>query len=305
LVLLVLFAVVLAGCGTQTEELVLTAPPASTDAPIVQSTVRPTRSQTISPSPTVLPTKAVGVLESLDGKYKIQSSDWNNFEIVSVDGTQLWTYSYENKFDAGEPGANPFHWSNDGKYIYMTCYHGPDDGSTKFFGNDLKDGDCVFRFDVDTGEVVEIVPEIRPGYYAFSISPNDNLLVYANQTETPVQIKLLDLNSNKEKVLFTADDEILEAGNFGWSPDLSKLIFSTMKIINDKERAYSIRILDLESLETQVIIENTHERLRYEAWDEEDTIQYGYEDGYGEKTTWKLDLGSQLLITLATSTPEP
>src|SRR5688572_1196542 len=151
---------------------VVTPTSVPTESPSPTNTLTPTATITITPSPIIYPTQVYGLLLSPDGTKRIQSLDWNNYEVLTADGKILWSISYENKLGAFEPGWHPFYWSPDGKYVYFTCYHGPDDGSTKFFGNALKDGDCIYRFDVDTGELVELIPEIKPGYYAFAISPD-------------------------------------------------------------------------------------------------------------------------------------
>ena len=266
-------------------------------SPIPASTLTALVIRTITPSPT--PTQIYGLLLSPDGTKKIQSRDWNNYEILKSDGTLLWTFSYDNKFEVSEPGAHPFHWSNNGKHIYITCHHGPHDSSNKFRGSHFKDGDCVFRFDVDTGEVTEIIPDMYPGYYAFAISPDDQQLVYANQNETPVKIKLLDLGTLKEKVIFTADETVLEAGSFGWSPNMDRLIFSTLDI----KDANSIFMLDVRSLEIEAIVNNFDKWLNFEEWDGKDQVYY--RDTYG--TLVELNLVNTTFASGAvpTLTPSP
>jgi Tol biopolymer transport system component len=269
-----------------------------TRLPSPTNTFLSTTTLTITPSPVMYPTQVYGLMWSPDGTKKVQSLDWNNYEVLTTDGKVLWKLSYENKLGAFEPGWNPFFWSTDGKYIYFTCYHGPDDGSTKFFGNDQKDGDCVYRFDIETGELFEIIPEIDPGYYAFTISSDGNQLIYANQTETPVKIKLLDLKSLKERVLLTADENVLEIGSFGWSPKMDEVIFTTLKMADDEKRVYSIFLLDLKNLKTQVLISGFNEWLGLESWDEQGRIIY--RDTY--RAVWELNLQSKKLMPLAVPT---
>ena len=266
-------------------------------SPIPASTLTARVIRTITPSPT--PTKIYGLLLSPDKTKKIQSRDWNNYEILKSDGTLLWTFSYDNKFGVSEPGAHPFHWSKDGKFIYITCYHGPHDSSNKFRGSHFKDGDCVFRFDVDAGEVTEIIPDMYPGYYAFAISPDDKQLVYANQNETSVKIKLLDLGTLEENVLFTADETILEAGSFGWSPNSDRLIFSTL----DTKDANSIFMLDLRSLEIQPIVNNFDRWLDLEFWDGQERVYY--RDTYGVLVELNLVSRTFGSLTVPTLTPFP
>ena len=282
--------------------------PVPTKLPNPTNTSVPKATLTIAPSPTIYPTQVYGLLTSPDGTKRVQSLDWNNYEIITADGNILWPISYENKLGAFEPAWHPFYWSTDEKYIYFTCYHGPDDGSTKFFGNDLKDGDCVYRFDIETGKLVELIPEILPGYYAFTISPDGNQLLYSNQTETPVKLKSLDLNTQTEKTLFTADEKFAEIGSFGWSPKMDKLVFVAMKITaGETNRFYTIFMLDLKSLSAKIIAENLTERLRFDSWNEQQILfrDSYHESVYQEYAIWVLNLESQVLSPLATATPKP
>ena len=295
--------VMLTACGQTT----VVSTPTNSPAPTITLSPVTSSTPTISNFPTQ--SQVYGLLTSPDGTKKIQSSDWNNYEILTSDGVKLWSFTYENKFGAAEPAAIPIHWSKDGKHIYITCAHGPDDSSTKFFGRIFGDGDCLFRFNIDDGSVTEIIPEIKPGYYAFSISPDDSMLIYANQTETPVTVKLMDLNSNAEKILFTADETVFEVGDFGWSPKLDKLVSTSMIMTADEEqRFYTIFLIDLENLVAKPVVENFSETLRFESWNENDTILYQdtyHEAIYQEKMLWSLKLQSNEFSLLGTPTPKP
>lgn len=244
---------------------------------------------TITPFPT--PSQIHELLVSPDGTKKVQTRDWKNLEIVKSDGTLLWIFTYDNKFGVGEPSVEPFFWSKSGKYVYITCYHGPDDSSVKFYGNRFKNGDCIIRFDIETGKAVELVPDLYPGYYAFAISPDDNLMVYSNQNDPIVKIKLLDLNTNEEKTLFTSEDEsTFEIGSFGWSPDMSKLLFST----SDKEGKDSILLLDLITLKVQPIITDISKYFVFDSWGEDGKVYYKDSPQFGD--TWVLDLEKKIFM---------
>jgi len=276
----------------------LTPSPAPTHSPSAISTLTPTVTLTITPSPISHPTQVYGLLLSPDGTKRIQSPDWNNYQVLTADGKVLWSISYENKLGAFEPGWHPFYWSADGKYVYFTCYHGPDDGSTKFFGNAFNDGDCIYRFGIDNGKLAEVIPEILPGYYAFAISPDGSQLVYTNQTETPVRIKLLNLNKTQERILYTADQEILETGSFGWSPSMDKIVFTTLTMLEGDKRSYSILVLDLKSRESDLLVSNFNERLWFESWDEQGHVYYRDTN----RVMWNLNLENNLLTPLAIPT---
>jgi len=301
IVTVLLVAFFLASCASAAKVVPMkTATPAFTPTKFSSptSTLTPMATTTITPSAIIYPTQVYGLMFSPDSTKKVQSLDWNNYEVLTTDGKVLLKISYENKLEVFEPGWHPFFWSMDGKYIYFTCYHGPDDGSTKFFGNDQKDGDCVYRFDIDTGKLLEIIPEIHPGYYAFTISPDGSQLIYANQTETPVRIKLLDLDSFDERVLLIANEKVLEIGSFGWSPKMDEVIFTTLEISDNEKRVYSIFMFDLKNLETQVLISKTNEWLELESWDEQGHILYRDTN----RAVWELNLENRKLMPLAVPT---
>lgn len=254
---------------------------------------------------TTMPTSypsVYGLLFSPDEKMRIQSPDWKYWEIINADGTILWSFTYDSnkylKFGVDsrlpiftEAGYVPFYWSKDGRFVYLACLHGGENNSTKFFGNAFIDGAGMFRFDVATGEMIEIVPEIYPGYYAFSFSPAGKELVYANQTETPVTVKLLNLNTLQEKILLIGNDKTLEIGAFGWSPDGDRLIYSTL------ETKYNIFIIDLDNLEKREIVEGLEKHLSLDRWEDEKIY---YHDS--SRSVWQLDLENGKLIPLAVPT---
>lgn len=265
------------------------------------------------PIPTASPTKTFAVLRlSPDGTKRLQSMDWKHYEILNAEGKVLWSFSYDvNKFGAAESGFLyeagyvPFYWSPNGKELYLSSLHGMENSSIKFYGSVFINGNGLSKFDIETGEMTEIIPELRHGYYAFAISPDGNQLVYANQTETPVKIKLLDLNTFKERVLFVAEQTILEVGSFGWSPKMDRLIFMTLEIPGDpkvyENRTYNIFTIDIGSSRTQEITENIKFWLRFKSWNEQGVVFY--EDDY--QSVWQLSLSSQELSKITTATPWP
>ena len=109
--------------------------------------------------------------------------------------------------------------------------------------------------------------------------------------ESIVKIKLLDLNTNEEKTLFTSEDEsTFEIGSFGWSPDMSKLLFST----SNKEGKDSILLLDLITLEVQPIITDISKYFVFDSWGEDGKVYYKDSAQFGD--TWVLDLEKKIFI---------
>lgn len=277
---------------------------ALTSIPIPTHTPELTPSYT--PTAMVYPVKGYDVLPSPDGTTKAVYDAYlsRTFLVMEANDTVLWSITYDSKFDidAPEPWYKPFQWSKDGKFLYYTCFHGQEsDGSAKFYGNEFIDGCGVFRLNVRTGETIDILPEIAPmhGYYAFSLSPDEKYLVYTYQAAMPVQIILLDMSTGDEQILLTADEAILETGRFGWSPRGDELVFMALKIAEGETRLYSIYTLDLNSLETELIIDNFDTRIRYVSWQDDGIISYKPDTG---GVIWQLSIDSKT-FSISTMTP--
>jgi len=287
---------------------ILSTTATSTPAPSYIATLQITSTS----MPISYPVIGYDVLISPSSTQKViyDASLGRTFEVIDKNGTVKWAITYDvNKFKdsfgmLGEAWYKPFHWSKDENYLYYTCFHGGEiDGSRKYYGNEFIDGCGVFRLDIKTGETIDILPEIAPGngYYAFSISPDEKHLVYTHQSETPVQIKLLDMNTREEKILLTADENILETGRFGWSPQGDKLAFMTLKISEDEKRLFSMYILDLKSLKMKLLVKDFDTRIRFRSWDEKGVISYEPDDsGY----IWQITIESEM-FSLITPTPWP
>ena len=244
-----------------------------------------------------------GLMLSPDKSMRVQSFDWKTYQIISRDETILRSFTYDtNKYERfgvdpalpifREAGWHPVYWSQDGKFIYMAVLHAGEGSSTKFFGNAFSDGDGIFRINVETGELAEIIPEIYPGYYAFSFSYDGKLLVYANQTETPVKVKLLNLITFQEETIITGEVDVLEIGAFGWSANQDRLVYSKLK------QKYDIYVLELANLEQQSIVKDFEHHLSFEKWTGNNKVYY--HDTH--RAVWELDLKSKILMPLAVPT---
>ena len=298
--LIILFALLLPNACISTGELAPTPIPATHALQILQ---------THTPTPVIYPVYGDDILLSPDGTKKAvwDAYTGRTFYIIDANEIVMWSVTYDTKkfsdvFQLVEASYNPFYWSKDEKFLYYTCFHGQEiDSSGKFYGNEFIDGCGVFRLNVETGETTDILPEIAPGYgyYAFSISPDEKYLVYTYQNETPVQIKLLDLSTREERVLLTADENILETGRYGWSPQEDQLVFMTLKISEDEKRLYSIFILDLDIQETKLLVKDLDTRIRFVSWDKKGIISYRPDM---QDFMWQLNTETEI-FSVVTMTP--
>lgn len=282
------------------------------------STATPEQTQTLAPTPTqqTIPTQTFTPkveyserieysMLSPDGTKKIQTKDWVNFEILDIKNNKLlWSFFYDRakfklngkEFYLFEAGYTPFYWSKDGRYIYVYAYQGGD-GGVKYFGNVFGGKDGVARFDLDTGIMTEILPEIlHVGGYTFTITPDEKGIIYVDQRETPLILRWKDLFTDEEKILLTFNGNVLDAGDYGWSPNGDKLIFQTNGVnVND------FLLLDLKSMEVQILVHEFKDAVSFEFWGEQNQIYYAdWKD-----TIWKLDLESKKIEVVGTATPGP
>lgn len=159
----------------------------------------------------------------------------------------------------------PHQWIDD-DYLYFSSNIHVSGGGTCFYGFG-KNG--LYRMDLKSGVVTPIL-SLRPGVsgYNFEFSPNGRRLVY----EVNNIVTLMDLQTG-EKILLDYGEGI--AGTFNWSPDGKKLAYATCqekKDIYEIEKS-TVQIYDLETGQTEVILEIPEHHLRIEHWDEEGVMK--------------------------------
>jgi hypothetical protein len=328
-VIVIIFAIILGSCLP-----VLSPEPALSTFPtaivLLSTTSTPKRTKSTPPAtmvltPTQLPTLTVTFspdvsptleriefsMQSPDGTMAVQTKDWEIFEILNKkNGQVMWSFAYDkSKFGSNnylsEAYYEPYYWSGDGKYIYVKIYHGTESGAVKYWGNVFGAVKGLVRFDVDTGKMSEILKENLEGGYTFVISPDEKGIVYTNQSETPLVLRWRDLLGNKEKTLLAFDKQIYDVGSFGWSPNMDRLIFSTLRIQNSDQTPqdflFDFFVMDLEDLHPHMVLQRPEDWLNFEYWDQQDGIFYTD----WQNTVWRLDLNTKTLSAIGTATPNP
>ena len=105
-------------------------------------------------------------------------------------------------------------------------------------------------------------------------------------------MKLLNFATLQENTIITGDDNVLEIGAFGWSPNQEKLVYSELK------QNYDISVIDLASLQKQSIITDFEHHLSFENWMENDRVRY--HDTH--RVIWELNLNAKTVMPLAVPT---
>ncbi|MCL4263130.1 MAG: hypothetical protein KJ069_07945 [Anaerolineae bacterium] len=246
-VLMLFLAVIMAACAPEVERepasevvtAVVTRPATHTAVPTHTPTSIPTYTPTPLPThtntPTAIPTSTPTLIptpEVLDS-YTSPSGEWVAtleegyffdepdtylFRVISTDGTVEWVVEYAAEPDGSLLGYSrriPLHWSEDGQYMYYIHDAAGDGCGPDSYGYNL------YRFNLETGENIELIPE---GHW-FAIAPNeekvafilDDELVIHNLTTGEEVISPFDL-SRTHQDLFPYYSYLV------WSPDSSSLL---------------------------------------------------------------------------------
>lgn len=111
----------------------------------------------------------------------------------------------------GSTTPQPVQWSLDSKYFYYTDQPEPAVDGCKVLqanGVDLK------ILDVNTGEIVELLPEIA---FSIALSPDESRVAFIQQGSFNLVIR--DLSFGQDEVVDIDPGWDFEAGNLFWSPD--------------------------------------------------------------------------------------
>lgn len=250
---------------TKTSEIILTSA-TSTQTP---SLLIPTEKGNITPSSVSCP--EFYILEKLPVGAPIKSNEewilytcslaktrYNNF-VLSKDNSKVWEIYYNNPAwaDKNSIQLSAYRWTQDGTYLYLVptlnCCGSGFDAPGYFWDNY-----SLYRLNLQSGYFENIIPPSDKGY-SFSISPNDEYLVYSeNESKT---IHIIDLRTRIEQILSLDEDYVL-TGAFAWKPDSTKLYFSSA--INgweSEDEGISIFMLSINNMNIQTILFNDNRLL--------------------------------------------
>jgi dipeptidyl aminopeptidase/acylaminoacyl peptidase len=310
--ILVYLAALLSACGV----------PAVTTAPATQmpltSTPSPVLTFTSSQEPTLSPQiretatqqalqeklepycasgRAMAFQFSPDGEWVEIVCSYDTLAIVHVDEGTKWDISSDTLI-------NPFteyfvsisHWSSDGLYAYTSP-----DPHTDGYWEPFHQGVALFRLNLETGEISEILPLGKDDwiFYSYAFSPDDNTLVYIVTDKSPITLNVRDLQTGAEQSFHFAA-KYNTGGAFVWSPGGEKLVFSVTQYDTSTAQyiATSIVLWDRQKAEITELIKDHPSRMDAVEWrDEAKVILQAeiYESEGGVSRKYEFDLTTQTL----------
>jgi len=255
-------------------------PPPSTGVP--PQTIAPTlRATSVATTPVSTPDAvrmdiATSSDTSPDGQWvaettvatpKSGDSYYANLTVTDTTGTSGWVVvdSWA-PYGFGYTVPRPFHWSNDGNYLYVTNEPVPDGCALFVNGSDLQ------RVDLSNGEVTQI---IEPVGSWLSLSPDETELAYLSWNgDRPLVVRNLASGAENAIKLPAGGDANWQAGNVVWSPNGDSLIVTIANAPCSGGWAQSTSIvqINLTTLEARPLLEDDSRLLVTAEWPEPPTI---------------------------------
>ena len=233
--------------------------------------------------------------------------------VVKTDLSQTWTIRQADHdwpwMERPDALLYPYHWSQDGKYVYLypMVYPAPGgfDPSSLFTTLGV-----LYRLNLATGDFEAYLPRTGTGY-SFAFSPDDAYFIYADHSEKNL-VHLLELQTETETV-YELGSEYEIAGIFAWKADSSEVVFAA-GLSNWEAGQAGISMLKIvpENSEVQTLLYNDERQFvpvlgiaPQDSWLAEDGLEvrplvYFWED-YRER--WALDIQTSELVLLDDSAP--
>ena len=279
--ILIISFILLAGC---TEKPASTVLPAITTTPTQQAPTNKTPTPIFTPHPTAIYVSPYEIMKNAAGdicelginphqSYKNFFSpdhQWGsvvcdgpkqNTIVFRLDSNQTWvlpSYSLKFKSDSIPSTLMAYHWSKDGKYLYLRPYFCCADGP----GLQFTDGYSLLRLNLQTGALETYFQPVANFFegYAFSFSPDDRYLVYVER-EQPRVIFINDLLSGEQKTL-TFKTTYSDIGMFAWVPNSYKVIFvAAGSNWSGGQNGFSLFLYDLNLRQLTLLIDNDMRQL--------------------------------------------
>jgi hypothetical protein len=149
-------------------------------------------------------------------------------------------------------------------------------------------GEILLRVDLPTGQTQEVIngmgefPQI-----SFSFSHNDEYLLYIPQETSPYKVHILDLTTQKTKMIELQGKGLDGAGFAAWSPGNEKVLL----LFQDEQLQYSMVLLNLVGRSQITLVKDLENPLYPIEWKDENIVllSTNYPDANSGREQWLLD----------------
>ena len=297
--------------STATPKLLATFTPTPTASPSTTATAHPSSPPTAMATASRLsPTSAVGdnsnasddklatsFSQSADGRWIAEG--WLDFnvedgilmgydtilQVSQADGPVTWTLAdYLQNPGLGATIPEIVRWSSDGQYAYFSN-RSMTDGC-----GDFVNGSDLFKADLETGEVIELMPPLAR---SLSLSPDESIVAYLPWGSMP-DLVLRNVVTGSQRTLVW--DIVFDvAGYMVWSPDGQSVAMTlSSSSCPFPGSVHSIAVVDVETLTPTIVLQNDESGFVTAAWSE--TGDLVLQDLDGER--WALDVTTSTLTQI-------
>ena len=180
-----------------------------------------------------------------------------------------------------------YQWSQDSRYLYYTNKIAVDGCAVFLNATDL------YRFDVQTGDNIELLPSGLTGNLA--LSPDETSLAYTSFNGQSIVVTVRDIATGNEQSVVVADTgPDGQSGNIVWSPDGAQLLLTVAHDPCSPNSTHSIIRLNVAGVTAVTLIEKDARQFTIMEWPDPEEATARLKDKEGQ--TWLLDLDSGDLI---------
>lgn len=221
-----------------------------------------------------------GIQTSPNGK-RIVFTNGNIINLFETNGSKIGSYSfydiYGYQIDYKEGSVEVSHWSNDGRYLYVSANPGGDGGPEPYFYY----RSTLIRVNLENGTWKDTGIS-----GSFEISPNDKYIIFSSNRS---QVRVRNWATGQEQIYILPED-FLYFGNYVWSPDGRKVVFiGTPEDWDTEDSKFVMLMVDVESQAVHQLYETTLPFYYPVRWAESDKIILNRFSDWGE---WILDISA-------------
>jgi hypothetical protein len=231
--------------------------------------------------------------------------------LANHDGSITWRISYET---LQLPYEREYLWGHRadqaGKYLYLVPGNLSSPSGGYLINYIFGWGYGLYRIDLQTGQLQEVLGEVKGGYYVdLSLSSDARYVAWSSTTESNMAY-IQDLEK-KEVTKVELGESYKIVGAFNWSPDNRTLVFAaSLHELEEGKSGISLFTLDTKDMQPRLLFYDDQRNLvpwfnsnTSEMWLNTDTMRvasYSYETDYISEE-WELNIRTGDLIQL----PQP
>jgi uncharacterized protein YcfL len=251
-----------------------------------------------------------------------RSNDWSERyqKFIYRRGEKIWTVSLNDKTlfslnDKYDISLKVGLWSKDGKYLYLSSsYHLRDgfiDGWSPYMIFGYATG--FYRLNLETGDFEAVLnPNSISGLeFSYALSPDERYLAFASELDKNA-FYIRDMRTGLDR-RFELNSKIENVGDFVWTPDSKKVVFTAaLQGWYDKRAGTSLYVFDIQISALDILLYNdSQQRAPFfnsdaqSYWLRENVLYLMSAQQYDISDEWAFDVNTRSIMLISTEAPQP